>query len=367
MRIHRVAALAACMSIGACGVAAGALPANERRMSGWWPMTVSMGGDFVVYARSTLNAVRPAGYTVHRTDTFRIPIRGTRFSGQRLLGVILRTSAGRTTGGLLTSDASGQHVLAATGRNFRPQVTYCCLLNDHDTPIQADSRPRGPVTIAVGLQENVTRMIQRDNLGRIHLIDQVVGLHPHNPLGPRRDDIVDMAPLGGLVDMAPGMVAWVDARGGRLRVAAAPVGQALIPLADVPAPLGARRLVLTERMVVVAGYDPRTRRHSVVRHDAPNWEPVTVWTGPSAPQIEAGGSTIAIATRRTLLQQVNGRQPRRVALLRSAAYGLATDGARIAVLERLNVRQGRRSVRQTAMRLFHVINPPPVYGPRLTP
>ncbi len=366
MRIRWVAPLAVCIGIGAAGSAM-ALPANERRMNGWWHMEVSIAGDYVVYARSTLNTVRPGGYTVYRTDTFRAPIRHTAFNGRRLLGVILRTSAGRTTGGLLTSDGAGQHVLAATGRNFRPQVTYCCLTNEHDTPVQADSRGRGPVTIAVGLQGETARMVQRDNLGRIHLVDQGVGRDPYNPLGPRRDVIIDAAPLGRLVSMAPGMLAWIDVRGGRVRVAGAPVGADPVPLADVPAPAGSRAIALTERMLAVAAYDTTRRRHSVVRYDAPDWQPVEVWSGTHAPRIAAGDRTIAITAGRSVLQQVTGQQVRRVALLRSAAYGLATDGMRIVTLERINPRVGKRRVRQTAMRVFPVRDVPPMYGPRIQP
>lgn len=368
MRINWVAAVAAAgIGVGIGAASAGALPANERRMNGWWPMAVSVSGGYVVTARSTFNTVRPGGYTVYRTDTFRWPVQGVAFTARRLDGVILRTSAGRTSGGLLASDAAGQHVLAATGRNFLPQVTYCCLTNDHDTPVQADSRPRGPVTLAVDLQGQVARMIQRDNLGRIHLVDQGVGPDPRNPLGRRSDHIVDAAPVGGLVSLAAGMLAWVDVRGGRLRVAGAPIGDAPVPVADVAAPSGARRVVVTERMVAVAGYDAATRRFTVTRYDAPSWQPAVVWSGAGAPQIAAGDRTIAIASGRDLVQNVPGSGTRRLARLRSAAAGLATDGVRVVTLERLTVRAGRRTIRQTAMRVLAVMGPPPVYGPRLAP
>ena len=360
--------MGAALAIGVSGVASAATPANERRINGWQPMAIALGGDHLVYARSSANTIRiGAPYTVFRTDTFRIRLSGNRLTSRPVPGVILRTSAGPTTGGLLAANGGGQHVLAATGRNFRPQVTWCCTDNDHDTPVQADGRPTGPVTIAVGLDGLSVNMLMRDSRGEMRLVRQKVSIDARSPLGARTDVAVDVVPMStALVALSGNTLVWVDARDRQIHIATiagdGTLGTPVVVPAPGPGPVV--RLAVSAATVAVVVRDVAPGRFQVVRLDAPDWQQQIVWAGSAAPPIAVGDRTVAVAAGRSLFQHTPGGALVRRAVLRSSAFGLASDGSRIAVVERLTVRQkpvrGRKRppLAQTALRVVQVLNPP---------
>lgn len=331
-------------------------------------MAIALGGDHVVYARSSANTIRiGAPYTVFRTDTFRIRLAGNLLASRPIPGVILRTSAGPTTGGLLAANSGGQHVLAATGRNFRPMVTWCCTDNDHDTPVQTDGRRTAPVTLAVGLDGMAVNLLMRNDVGEMRLVRQDVLTDSTNPLGQRTETTVDVVPASvSQVAITRNTVVWVDARDRNIHVATVAGDGTLEERATIPPPGPGPivRLAASESAVAVVVRDVAPGRFQVIRFDTPTWQPVTVWSGDVAPPIALGDRTLAIAAGRSLLQSTPGRPPLRRAVLRSSAFGLASDGKRIGVIERITVPQKpargkkRPPLRQTAIRIVNVVDPP---------
>lgn len=366
-------ALAAVLT--AHGAATAATAANERRINGWQPMAIALGGDHLVYARSSSNTVRVGlPYTVFRTDTFTIRLSGNRLVSRPDPGVILRTSAGPTTGGLLAAGAGGHHVLSATGRNFRPMVTWCCTDNDHDTPVQADGRKNAPVTLAVGLDGYAVNVLMRNAAGEMRLVRQDVSRDATHPLGGRTDTAVAVRPAStSLVAVSGNTVVWVDAADQSLRRATIGADGTLGPETQIasPGPGPVVRLAASGSTIAVVVRDVSPGRFQVVRLDAPTWQPLVVWRGAVAPPIAVGDRTLAIAPVRSVFQHTPDGGLVRRAVLRSSAFGLASDGRRIGVIERLTIRQKplrgkkRPALRQTAIRIVNVLNPPaaiPVEG-----
>ncbi len=364
------------MAVGATAASA-ATPPNERRINGWQPMAIAIGGDHVVYARSSANTVRKgAPYTVFRTDTFRIRLAGNRLTTRPIPGVILRTSAGPTTGGLLAANSGGHHVLAATGRNFQPMVTWCCTDNNHDTPVQTDGRRTAPVTLAVGLNGMIVNLLMRNRAGEMRLLRQHVFSDSMFPLGHRAETTVDVAPAApAQVAITRDTVVWVDARDHNIHVASITEEGTLTRIATIanPGPGPVVRLAASEHAIAVVVRDVAPGRFQVIRYDAPTWQPLIVWRGAAAPPIALGDRTLAVAAGRSLLQHTPDGPVLRRAVLRSSAFGLATDGRRIGVIERVTVRQrpirGKRRppLRQTAIRIVNVANPPAPLPAEATP
>lgn len=355
------------LAVGASAASA-ATPSNERRINGWQPMAIALGGDHVVYARSSANTIRiGAPYTVFRTDTFKIRLAGNRLASRPIPGVILRTSAGPTTGGLLAANSGGHHVLAATGRNFRPMVTWCCTNNDHDTPVQTDGRRTAPVTLAVGLNGMVVNLLMRNNAGEMRLVRQQMSSDSMHPLGHRAETSVDVVPAStAQVAITRNTVVWVDARDRNIHVASVTEDGTLQRVATMPNPGPGPivRLAASEHAVAIVVRDVSPGRFQVIRFDTPAWQPLTVWRGTTAPPIALGDRTLAVAAGRSLLQHTPGGPLLRRAVLRSSAFGLASDGRRIGVIERITIRQKplrrkpRPPLRQTAIRIVNVANPP---------
>lgn len=331
-------------------------------------MAIAVAGDHVVYARSSANTVKIGlPYTVFRTDTFRIPLSGAQLAGRPIGGVILRTSAGPTTGGLLVASDEGNHILAATGKNFRPQVTWCCTSLGHDTPVQTDGRKDAPMTLAVGLLGHRTYTLVRDRVGYIRLIEQDVTANSHQPLGPRRDTVVDMAPIAKFTRIVGDRIIWVDTRDYRIHVATITTNGTLEHVTSLPNPGPGPlvRLAASPTTIAVITRDIAPGRFQVHRVDIATGDGGLIWQGGSAGHIAVGDRTVAFAAGRYLYQHTMEGGTIRRAVLRSSAYDLATDGQRIGVIERLSIRRkptkaGKRRapLRQTAVRIVAVAPPP---------
>jgi len=115
--------------IALAGLATVAAPAfaapSERRIRDWPPMSIGLSGNGVAYATSTTTTIaigRP--YTVHRTDTYRLPLAGARLTGARIDGMVLRPSPGHTTAGPIFGDDPARYRILATARGFPPQARF---------------------------------------------------------------------------------------------------------------------------------------------------------------------------------------------------------------------------------------------------
>lgn len=326
-------------------------------------MSIGLSGNNVAYATSTATTITVgAPYTIFRTDTYRLPLSGARFTGARIDGMVLRTSAGRTTAGPIFGDDTGRYGIVATGRNFPPQVVFCCLTNKRDQPVEADGRVGGAVTVAATLDGPLVRYILRDPAGGHRLVSYTVSEAPGQPFTQRVSRPIDTQPSRSLIAMAPGIVAWVDQRNtAEVRLATTPAGQFdAFAGPAIPQPGTVVRLHVTRTMVVTL---VRTATgFELIRFDAPTWTPTVIWTGTKAPALTAAGDrTVALVNGAVVQQQVPGRPRRTVLRLRGPAAALATDGRRIVVLERLRTRVRKRAVRQSAIVVIPVVGPPGAY------
>ena len=338
---------------------------SERRVRDWPRMSIGFSGNNLAYATSTATTISLGGrYTIHRTDTYRLPLAGARFTGARIDGMVLRTSAGRTTAGPIFGDDTGRYGIMATGQGFPPQVVFCCLADKRDLPVEADGRVGGSIAVAATLDGPLLRYVLRDPGpgGGHRLVSYTVSEAPGQPFTQRISRPLDAQPSGSLIAMAPGIIAWVDRRNpAEVWVATTPSGgfDAFGGLA-IPQPGTVLRLLVTRRMVVTL-----VRRGGVIqliRFDGPAWTPTVVWSGAKAPAFTAAGDrTVALVNGRVVQQQVAGRARRTVLRLRGTPAALATDGRRVAVLERVSTRSRGRVVRQSAIVVVPVVGPPGAY------
>ena len=336
---------------------------SERRIRDWPRMSIALSGNSVAYATSTATTINVAGrYTIFRTDTFRLPLSGTRFTGARIEGIVLRTSAGRTTGGPIFGDDTGRYGIVATGQNFPPQVVFCCLTDKRDLPVEADGRVGGPVTVAATLDGPLLRYVLRDPDGAHRLVSYTVSEAPGQPFTQRVSRPIDAQPSGSLIAMEPGVVAWVDRRNtAEVRVATTPSGQFdVFGGLTIPQAGTVVRLHVTRSMVVTLTRG--SNGYELVRFDAPAWTPTVIWSGRTPPRYTAAGDrTVALVSGALVQQQVPGRARRTVFRLRGPAAALATDGRRIVVLERLRTRSRGRLIRQSAIVVVPAVGPPGAY------
>lgn len=336
---------------------------SERRVRDWPRMSIGFSGNSIAYATSTSTTIALGGrYTIHRTDTYRLPLAGARLTGARVDGMVLRTSAGRTTAGPIFGDDTGRYGIMATGQGFPPQVVFCCLTDKRDLPVEADGRVGGSIAVAAALDGPLLRYVLRDPDGAHRLVSYTVSEAPGQPFTQRISRPLDAQPSGNLIAMAPGIIAWVDRRGtAEVRVATTPSGQfAAYRGLTIPVSGTVLRLHVTRSMVVTL-----VRRGSVfqlVRYDGPAWTPTVVWSGAKAPAFTAAGDrTVALVNGGVVQQQVPGRARRTVVRLRGTPAAIATDGRRIAVLERRSTRSRGRVVRRTAIVVVPVVGPPGAY------
>ncbi len=343
------------VAIGAAAAAvvtpAAAAAANERRVAGWPRMSVAFAGQDLIYAASTDARIRPGGYVIHRTDTFALPLRGARLTGARRPGVVLRTSAGVTTAGPLAGGPGGRHVIVATGRGFTPQVIFCCRPGGLDFPVQATGRPGAPVALAAALAWPLARTVTVAGDGGVELVTRHVRQARDEPFGSRVVTPVDAAIAGGLVAMSPGTLAWVDARTSDIRVAAIPLGGATASPARTVAPGGqVTRLHATDETILAL--IRRSAGFVLVRFDQPGLEPEVIWRGARAPGPTAAGRDVAVMIDGTRVQaHAPGGPLATVMSLRGPGAAVATDGRRVAAIERIQARGRRGPVRQSAIRV----------------
>jgi len=345
-----------------------AAAAVEQRVPGWPRMALAMSGPTVVYSTAGATHI-PAngGYNVYRTATFTVRMnRVGLVKGTRKDGVVLRTSAGTTTGGGLSGDATGRYVLLATGSGFSPQVIFCCRTNLKDYPVEASGRPGAPVTLTAALQGPVVRYVTAAPDGTTQLATRYVKDGPGEPFTRLDVRPLGARPIQNLIASAPGTVAWVDqAAPGEVRLAVTPPGDPT-PVAQpaIPVPGSVLRVLVTERMVAVLVQV--FGEYQLVRYDVPEWKATIVWRGIDPPgPVAAGDRTIAIATGGVVRQHVPGQTLRTVFRLRGKAAAVATDGTRIAVLERIRTRTRRGLVRQSAITVVPVKQPPAAYAQEL--
>ena len=364
--MRRVSPLIPIALIGSLGVAAVADGApSERIVKGWNPMSVTFAGKKLAFATSEAAVIRPGGYVVHRTDTFSVNLAGARFSGRNVEGIVLRTSAGRTTAGPLTGDAAGHHLLTATGSGFTPQLIFCCspnpLLKDLPVPVEAGGRIDGPVTIAATIDGPLVRYV-RANAGTYDLVSYAIDNSPlpGRTITPLTGDIG-----GNLAGIAPGIVAWVDRSvPPSLHLAGTSQDQpAAVPGPVIALPGQVLRLHVSDHAVATL-----VRLDSggveLIRYDPPTWTPTVVWTGTTTPALTAlGDRTLAIVDGGVLQQQVIGGTRRNIYKLRGKAVALSTDGTRIAVVERRSKKVKRKTVKESAIVIVPVRQPPGAYVP----
>lgn len=325
-------------------------------------MSLGLSGKNVVLATSTAPVIRPGGFTVFRTDTVRFPLTGDRLTRRTVEDIILRTSAGRTTAGPISGDATGRYVIIANGAGVPPQVVFCCTSEPRDLPLEADGRVNGPRAIAATLDGPVARYVLRNPNGTHTLVSFTVSERPGQPFTQRL-----AGPLSGdassLVAMAPGIVATVDARTRRtihLRTTTAGAYELFGGQVLTPQPGSVTRLHVTRAMAVAL---VRTNDgFELVRHDAPTWRPTVIWRGVRAPELSAAGDrTVAFATGGVVRQSVPGRT-RELLRVRGKLVALATDGRRVVVAERRTVSVRRARTRKTAIIVASVLQPPGVYS-----
>ncbi len=360
--MRRSVALAA-IAVAAAGAGAPlASGAREHRLPGWPRMALAMSGANVVYSTSGATRIAAGGYTIYRSDTFTLRMNRTGLrSARRQPGIVLRTSAGPTTAGQLSGDATGRYVLVATGKGFAPQVVFCCRRNLKDYPVEASGRAGAPVTLTAALQGPVVRYVVANADGTVDLATRYVKDGP----GFTSRDVrpFTASPIGNLISSAPGIVGWVDRTApGEVRLAVTlPGDPEPYPQPAIPVPGSVKRIVVTPYVVVALVRVGRQYR--LIRYDVPDWHPTVVWRGITRPgPIAAGDRTIVIATGSVVRQHVPGQTLRTVFRLRGRAVALATDGTRVAVLERLRTRTRRKAIRQSAITVVPVRQPPPAYG-----
>ncbi len=348
------------LAAACAGTLAGPAPAapSQRLIGGWPDVTLGVSGANVVLGSSSAPVIRPGGFTVFRTDTFRLALNGNRLSGRVTEDIIFRTSAGKTRVGSIAGDTTGRYVVVVNGANFPPQVLFCCTSEPRDLPLEADGRVNGPRAIAATLDGPVARYVLRNPNGSHTLVSYTVSDRPGQPFTLRL-----AGPLGGdtpaAVAMAPGIVATVDAATRRtilLRTTALGAyelfgGQTLPPQPGVVSRLHITRTMAVALVRTATGFE-------LVRHDAPEWRRTVIWRGTRAPELSAvGDRTVAFSTGATVRQSVPGRT--RVLLrLKSRAAALATDGRRVAIAERRTVRVRGKATRKTAILVTSVLQPP---------
>ncbi len=332
---------------------------TQRLLKGWPTVSLGFSGKNVVLAESTAPRIVPGGYTVFRTDTFRLRLTGDRLNGRVIPDIVFRTSAGQTTGGPIFGDTTGNYIIIATGRGFPTQPVFCCTRTPRDIPLEPDGRPGAPKTIAATLDGPLARYLLQNADGTHTFVSYTVSDTPGQPLFQRI-----ARPLTGgapsLAAMAPGILATVDAATGksiRLTTTSAgiydPLGELVLPVQDGVV----KRLHVTRSMVVAL---VRTSSgFQLVRMDAPSWNRTVIWSGTRPPALTAAGDrTVVYATDNVVTQSVPGRK-RELMRLRGKIVALATDGRRIAIANRSQ----RGKPRTTAIIVASVLQPPGVYSP----
>jgi hypothetical protein len=316
-------------------------------------MSLTLAGNHLAYSKSTSATIRPGGYTIHRTDTFRLRISGLRLVGRPEEGMVLRTSAGRTTAGPMSGDSAGRYLITATGRNFSPQLVYCCTLARRDEPIQADGRADAPTTLAAAISWPAVRYVVRDPGGGFRLLGFHIAEGPGEPYAQRSAEPLAVDPDASPVAMAPGIIAWAD-RGAPQSVhllVASTLGPGFDAGPVLPTAGAVLRLHVTPAAVAALVRTPS--RYELVRWDRPTWAATTVWAGTAAPGPTAlGDRTLALVAGGVVQQHVPGTVRRGTYRLRGTGAAVTTDGRRVAVLERRSRRVRGRLVRETAIVLL---------------
>jgi hypothetical protein len=332
---------------------------TQRLVKGWPTVSLGFSGKNVVLAESTAPRIVPGGYTVFRTDTFRLRLTGDRLNGRVTPDIVFRTSAGLTTGGPIFGDTTGRYIIIATGRGFPTQPVFCCTRTPRDIPLEPDGRTNAPRTIAATLDGPVAHYVLANPDGTHTFVSYTVSDDPGQPLFQRI-----ARPLTGdapsLAAMAPGILATVDRATGksiRLTTTASgiydPLGELILP----PQAGVVKRLHVTRSMVVALLRT--TSGFQLVRMDAPLWQPKIIWRGTRPPALTAAGDrTVVYATNNVVTQSVPGRR-RELLRLRGKIVALATDGRRVAIANRSQ----RGKPRKTAIIVASVLQPPGVYSP----
>lgn len=345
-----------------CATAVPAVAVRSERFRPKWPtIAVTFSGSNVVVAESTAPRINPGGFTVFRTDTFRLRLSGDRLTGGAIQeddkDIVFRTSAGRTSVAALAGDTTGRYVVIVKGAGFPPQVVYCCTSEPRDLPLEADGRLTGPVAFAATLDGPVARYVMRDPSGAHTLISSTVSDSPGQPFTQRIARPLTAATQGSLIAMAPGLIAI--ANGDTIRLTTTPPDAVDIALGpELVEPGVVTRLHATRTMIVALVRTPSGLE--LARRDAPSWTRKVIWRGTSQPPLSAVGDRTVVFTNRAgvVTQSVPGAT-RQLLKLRGTLAALATDGRRVAVAERRTTKGKRR----TAIVVASVLQPPGAYAP----
>jgi hypothetical protein len=316
-----------------------------RTLDGWPALAAALSGDNLVYLRS---AAAPAkGYTVYRTEAWRLPIRPAEsvFTGVREVPITIRTSAGRTTGGLLSGGAGGAFSLVATGKGFPPPVIWCCDPKGDEVVLQSDSRADAPQTIAVGSDGAATRFLI-GNAETGYLLKSV------NVVGPAPTQAADYAttkvafpgkPVRGLAAIGTGLVAWADRPGPAQVSVGAPGPTAVTGVQVLPQPGRVLGVWAGGATVVVLSKAPDGLE--LGRYDMPSLQRTLIWTFRTPPTaLAVGGGVVTFVDGRNVILTAPGRASKGLMRAKGPVVALATDGRRVAVFDRRVVSRKHRTV-----------------------
>jgi hypothetical protein len=344
-----------------CSTAAAASPAvaaqSRRTITGWPTASLALSGKSLIFARSTAPRITPGGFVIHRTDTLRYGLSGTRLTGRFTEEIIYRTSAGRTTAGPISADATGRYIIIATGAGTPPQPIFCCTSEPRDIPLEPDGRADAPITLAAALDGPLANYILRRPDGSHVLVSYTVSDAKGQPTHQRVARPFP-GPNPAVVAMGPGIIASVPADNRRAIDLATTAGGYEVfggnRLEDQTGDVS--RLLATRNMIVALVATGSGSK--LVRLDAPTWTGSVIWRGTRPPALIAvGDRTVVYADKGVVTQSLPGRL--RTALRpRGKIVALATDGRRLALAER-----STRGPRKTILTVASVLQPPGAYAP----
>ncbi|HJZ62066.1 MAG TPA: hypothetical protein VKD47_07925 [Miltoncostaeaceae bacterium] len=331
---------AACLA----AIAPAARADELRTLDGWPSVAAALSGDNLVYLRS---AAAPAkGYTVYRTEAWRLPIQPalSLFTGVRETPITIRTSAGRTTAGMLSGGAGGAFTLAATGKGFAPPVIWCCDPKGDEVVLESDSRPDAPQTIAVGTDGAATRFLVGDAEAGFELTSV-------NVVGPTPTQAADYVttkfafpgkPVRGLAAIGTGLVAWADRPGPPQVSVGAPGPTGLSGVQALAQP--GRVLGVWAGGTTFVALAKAPDGLELARYDLPSLQRTVIWTfRKPPPAVAVGGGAVTFVDGRNVIFTAPGRAPKGLMRAKGPVVALATDGQRVAVFDRRVVNRRQKT------------------------
>jgi hypothetical protein len=323
----------------ACALAVGAGSAQGAvNIGGWGAITADMAGGALVWADA--QPAKTKTFTYWRAEASRARVSGNRLSGVTK-PVIVRTSAGPLTATDIRAMGTGSgFTLAASGSAFPGPVVWCCTTEGLEIVVSSDSDGAAPRPLASGLDGTRVRWIGAGAGGTFLGAGDPVELAAQETSAP-----LPGRTGPGLASLAAGIAAWADTGGTSIRMG--------VPsdsgVADIrTAAQGGRVLAVRAVPGVVAAVVRAGSGFRVTRTDAATGRVTVVWRGSTRPQIAVGGRAIAIGAG-TKVFTSRGGAARPAGEARGPIAAVATDGARVAVFERVT-RKAKSGARATTVR-----------------